>query len=108
MKPKWGGISKYIGLDKFFFKETLSLSLLKLHVYLLIGLSFALDDYCTSLFFIVVVSGEVQFSPALNLGKLKYSMASNCSHAYRKHLLIAYLIEKKIGDVVMGLKLWLC
>ena len=52
----------------------------------------------------MAVSGEVQFSPALNLGKLKYSMASNCSHAYRKHLLIAYLIEKKNRGCCYGSK----
>ena len=49
MKPKWGGISKYMGLDK--------LLSLKLHVYILVRLPFAsAASHCWTLYFTMAVS----------------------------------------------------
>ena len=57
MKPKWGDISKYMGL------ENPSLLPLKLHVHILIRLPFALaaSHYWTSLLFIVDVSRDYRY-----------------------------------------------
>ena len=57
MKPKWGGISKYMGL------ENPGLFPLKSHVFLLMGFLFAstASDYWTLLLFTVAVSRDYRY-----------------------------------------------